>query len=457
MPTTQALVHVDAATDQVRGVWAHDGTESSCFYPPQAREHRVLADELMTAPSWAEQLQCLAGQGQHMASWYPVPREPGETAAQVYERVSRAPVPVVHPWYLPFSRGQLLQHFAKVGGGGGTPYAHLRHYLESARRNLQHVDLVEHPRPVGSRLCHALDHQVEKDERFWVVSTLMSIFHSDDRVGRLTALLTAALGPTPPSVGDMGTWGEALGDPAELRLYFEVNLPAPPAYKLWLGEHQMGHNLLPYLIDKAAGQGLEGTTKVDAMLVAPGTGFAVVFEAKVLSDASSHTTYDATRNQLARNIDVLLDHHGTLQPPLTARCPERSFFVLLTPEVFKADPNSRLYGSLMTAYTQDRAALKAHLPYRSDTDLAGASKRLGWTTWEECRRILPGACGWLDVPVHPLAGAVAETPDNQPSSCIVCADSLAATTLDAASSSGHTAVVAPRSVQTDVRVGLPAG
>jgi hypothetical protein len=41
------------------------------------------------------------------------------------------------------------------------------------------------------------------------------------------------------------------------------------------------------MIAAQGGHALEGATKVDAMLIAPETGFAVLFEAKVLADACS--------------------------------------------------------------------------------------------------------------------------------------------------------------------------
>jgi hypothetical protein len=72
------------------------------------------------------------------------------------------------------------------------------------------------------------------------------------------------------------------------------------------------------------------TTRTDAMLLAA-NGVAVIFEAKVLSDISSHVTFDFARNQLARNIDVMLDANPTLAAPLNLREPERTFLVLLTP------------------------------------------------------------------------------------------------------------------------------
>ena len=75
---------------------------------------------------------------------------------------------------------------------------------------------------------------------------------------------------------------------------------------------------------------MEGTTRTDAMLLAA-NGVAAIFEAKVLSDISSHVTFDLARNQLARNIDVMLDANPTLAAPLNLRKPERTFLVRLTP------------------------------------------------------------------------------------------------------------------------------
>jgi hypothetical protein len=64
---------------------------------------------------------------------------------------------------------------------------------------------------------------------------------------------------------------------------------------------------------------LEGATSVDALLLNEDTGLAVLFEAKVLSDTSSHTSYDAARNQLARNVDVMLEANDTLADPVCGR------------------------------------------------------------------------------------------------------------------------------------------
>ncbi len=59
-------------------------------------------------------------------------------------------------------------------------------------------------------------------------------------------------------------------------------------------------------------------------------GVAVLFEAKVLSDISCRIEYDATRNQIARTIDVMLECNAgfTDDDDLLGECrPDWSFFV----------------------------------------------------------------------------------------------------------------------------------
>ena len=120
------------------------------------------------------------------------------------------------------------------------------------------------------------------------------------------------------------TWEAALAEP--LYLFFEANL-SPGAYLGWLRHHLGERTLIPYVSEAAtvAGARLEGATKVDAMLLAPRTDVAIVFEAMVLSDVSTSVTFDASRNQLARTIDVLLAANPKLAEPLSAGRTATSF------------------------------------------------------------------------------------------------------------------------------------
>jgi hypothetical protein len=126
------------------------------------------------------------------------------------------------------------------------------------------------------------------------------------------------------------------------------------------------------------GARLEGATRADAMLLAA-IAVAVIFEAKVLSDISTHVTFDLARNQLARSIDVMLEANPALTPPLSLRKPERTFLVMLTPALTQPGPagdaisKSRLYSWLMPAYKDPHSSLlRQHLPHRDASELAEA-------------------------------------------------------------------------------------
>jgi hypothetical protein len=137
------------------------------------------------------------------------------------------------------------------------------------------------------------------------------------------------------------SWNQALTRPLEL--YFEVSLNSLAGYKQWLRSHVDERSPIPYVREAAdRARQLEGATHVDALLLAPETHVGVLFEAKVISDCSSTVTFDVLRNQIARNVDVMLDAQPRLHAPLSSRDPDRSAFVLLTPELFRSNPSSRL-------------------------------------------------------------------------------------------------------------------
>jgi hypothetical protein len=299
---------------------------------------------------------------------------------------------VIDQDYLPFTAGQLAGHFAPVAAMGD----HLAYYRASAKRaaNFKAAPLAGTPAELGKVVKWG--RQMEKDERFWVAATLMQLFHAPNRIELFARMLRHCLGDTPP--GSLPSWEEALGH--EQFLYFEANLPSPAGYSDQLGRHLDEHILVPYLreaakLSRQRGRKLEGATNVDALLTAPGTGFAVLFEAKVLSDISPGVQFDVLRNQIARTIDVMLEPNAQLRPPLSERRPDRTCFVLITPEIFRRNPDSRLYGWLLPAYQQDPALLQRHLAHRQPAELASVPQRLGWLTWEDCNHLHPGACPWL--------------------------------------------------------------
>lgn len=299
---------------------------------------------------------------------------------------------IIESTYLPFSSEQLEKHFSYSKGAK----QHLKYYLKSAKSYKDHVREDQ----VGVTIRNAKHpRQLEKDERFWVVTCLMNYFHADNRTDEFSKLLSSIFGEEPPIDG-ISSWSECLE--GNLKLYFEVPLQSPKSYKERLADNLTSRHMIPYILEAARHDSgvknrldLEGATRVDALLINPDTGFAILFEAKVLSDISCGVTYDAMRNQIIRNIDVMLEDNKKMKEPLSSRLPGRTLFVLLTPQMFRDNPSSRYYGFLYNEYKKDPQAIKRDLPHR-DQDLSQIGRRIGWLTWEQCETQFPGSCPWLE-------------------------------------------------------------
>ena len=108
---------------------------------------------------------------------------------------------LLHPIYLPFTKEQLRQHFAAVGTDTTSADRHLEYYLKSAQaaKAWEEDPAIGTPGEVAKAKKHSL--QIQKDERFWVATALMSLFHSPDRVGALAGMLRSCLGDVPPMEG----------------------------------------------------------------------------------------------------------------------------------------------------------------------------------------------------------------------------------------------------------------
>jgi hypothetical protein len=214
-------------------------------------------------------------------------------------------------------------------------------------------------------------------------------------VALFAELLRDCLGDTPP--GSLTSWEAALD--GDLQLFFEASLPAPKGYRGFLRDHRARRILIPYVREAAekyvlGGRSLEGSTKADALLLAPDTGFAMLFEAKVLSDISTSVHFDVLRNQIGRSLDVMLEPAAE-NGQLSSRDPGLTCYVLITPEIFRTNRSSRLYGWLMRDYQCHPEALALALPHRKGADFAALARRIGWLTWEDCKRVCPDACCWL--------------------------------------------------------------
>ena len=303
---------------------------------------------------------------------------------------------MMHKIYLPFNEDELKSHFAEVmisKEPSDTSDRQIEYYRKSVRNYEEYV--AQNPHRKGKPISEMRTPcQMEKDERFWTASCLMTVFQSKNRVRELTHLFKKGYGDIPP-INGVDTWEDCLE--GELHLFFEANLPSPQQYKQWLRTNLARQQFIPYILDSDEGRkNLEGATNVDAILLNSGKGFAVLMEAKVLSDISCQVTYDVMRNQIARNIDVMLEPNEKLCDPLKERDPDKTLFLLLTPRIFKNNPSSRLYGYKLLEYMRDPSSLGRDLPHRTNCDLEAISKRLGWLTWEDFKEVNPHCCGWLD-------------------------------------------------------------
>jgi len=290
---------------------------------------------------------------------------------------------MMHSVYLPFPEEKVRRHFADVkrnGGCKGTADGHIVYYENSIKRYEDYLAL--NSDQSGRTITEMrFPCQIEKDEKFWTASCLMAIYHGENRTENLTRLLSKAYGPVPPCF-ETETWEDCFA--GNLHLFFEPNLPSPKAYQSWLQKNIKERHFIPYVLDSNSGRkNLEGATNVDALLLNETNGFAVVIEAKVLSDISYQITNDVMRNQIARNVDVMLEKNTHLCPPLDERDPAKTLFLLLTPDIFRGSPGSRLYGYKFNEYKSEPSSLARDLPHRKNVNWENLSKKLGWLTWED--------------------------------------------------------------------------
>ncbi len=88
---------------------------------------------------------------------------------------------MLHQTYLPFTADQLRQHFAPVAGHGERD-RHLQYYLASIEQARKYDELIRRgDKP--TRAQTRLGRQMEKDERFWLATALMSLYYGSRHSG----------------------------------------------------------------------------------------------------------------------------------------------------------------------------------------------------------------------------------------------------------------------------------
>jgi hypothetical protein len=279
---------------------------------------------------------------------------------------------VLDPLFLPYSERELLQHFVPSE----------RDHLAAWRVRIHDA---------ASKLDDPA--YLHRDETLWTASALLAVHRPSDRRERWRRVLVRAFGEQPP-LDESVSW-EAFLD-GELKLLLEVGLSSPETYRRWLSDRLPDRlPIVPEVeLAQTRGVALERHTKLDALLLNVTDGYAVHFEAKVLSDIDTKTKFDALRNQLARNIDALAAPPPTTGP-LSPRRPDRSLLALLTPALFRTKRSSRLYGHLYYQYRSDPAALHRDLAHLDPSTCASLAQRLGWLAFEDLMREDPASCLWL--------------------------------------------------------------
>jgi hypothetical protein len=119
---------------------------------------------------------------------------------------------------------------------------------------------------------------------------------------------------------------------------------------------------------------VEGPSEIDIMF--EGRSYIAFVEAKLGSDVSLSTTYDPERNQIARNVDCVLEVCGKRRPVFWMFVRDRQ--------------PTRAYVQLMERYRM-ASELNRSLPHRAAARLEEVASGLAVVTWAELMRLLVGA------------------------------------------------------------------
>ena len=161
------------------------------------------------------------------------------------EPSSKTDIDILHSIYMPFTEKQLKIHFAEIKVNGvceDTADKHIKQYSESIKAYAKFwAENTRQDSLAISKLKKPC--QIEKDEKFWTASTLMTVYHSENRIEQFSRLLEKAYGTTPQGI-EIGSWEECLD--GDLHLFFEPNLPSPQVYKDWLRESLPKRQMIPY-------------------------------------------------------------------------------------------------------------------------------------------------------------------------------------------------------------------
>jgi hypothetical protein len=153
--------------------------------------------------------------------------------------------------------------------------------------------------------------------------------------------------------------------PPEVELWCVV--PPPAAYESGSRERMRRSGNPTWMSRSLDPKAVEGPSEIDIVLRHDRA--LIYIEAKLESDVSVRTTYDPARNQIARNIDCLLEAANGRVP----------IFWMLA----KDNGASRIYSQLMQQYRTRPETLAAELPHRDPASAGIVARNLAILLWSD--------------------------------------------------------------------------
>lgn len=169
----------------------------------------------------------------------------------------------------------------------------------------------------------------------------------------------------------------------KIELGFEKHFPPPKGYLKWL-QKEVSNHPVKYVREQGRNhikrdKPLETNSHVDALIESD--NLVIFVEMKFTSDISVQTTFNVSRNQMARLIDVGIDvAKGGIGKPkklVVLVCSPKEFF----------DRKSRLFYYKIRDYS-DYREVKKDIEWRSQEEIEKYLQKVAWVPLEEVIRIL---------------------------------------------------------------------
>lgn len=158
----------------------------------------------------------------------------------------------------------------------------------------------------------------------------------------------------------------------DLKLWWPVC--APQAYEKQSRARMLASGNPGWTVRAQNPDPVEGASEIDIVL--DHGEYLIYIEAKLGSDISFSTSYDPQRNQIARNIDCVIEQAGSRMP---------LFWMLVRDE----DP-SRAYVQLMNSYRHDPDLLAAVLPHQDSETVHAIARNLTILPWSDFGELVCG-------------------------------------------------------------------